>query len=102
VRDRDMLTLENNQKTTVSQSRHSPTLRTIQMIESTIKESDDYLLKAELLRKLPKKIMYPIFHDALEYLKRTNQIIYDNDNRIVWVSADNIKLKSLLRESIPV
>jgi len=72
------------------------------MIEETIKTSDDYLLKSELWRALPKKVMYQTLNTVLNYLEKSNKIIYDCDNRIIWVSPDNPQIKKLLSDSIRV
>ena len=85
-----------------NKSFHSPRLNTIMMIEETIKTSDDYLLKSELWRALPKKVMYQTLNTVLNYLEKSNKIIYDHDNRIIWVSPDNPQIKKLLSDSIRV
>ena len=81
---------------------HYPRLDTIMMVEETIKNSDDYLLKSELSRRLPKKMMYQTLNLVLKYLEDSNKIIYDSDDRIVWVAADNPRIKKLLKESVQV
>ena len=81
---------------------HYPRLDTILMIEETLKKSNDYLLKSELVRKLPKKVMYQTLKLVLDYLEKSNKITYDSDKRIIWIAADNPKLKTLLKTSVHV
>jgi len=79
---------------------HMPRLDTIKMVEDTIKELDYYPTKNQLWRALPKMVMWQTFNTIIDYLKDSNKIIIDK-GEIVWVFADNPKLKKLLRESIP-
>jgi len=78
---------------------HEPKLDTILMVEKAIKDAVEYLSRMELWRSLPRKIQYQTFKRILEYLEASNKIVF-NDGRIVWVAADNPKLKKLLEESV--
>ena len=78
---------------------HYPRLDTVMMIEDAIRGAKEYPTKAELLRRLPKKVMYQTFNLVLEYLQRSNKIIVTKDGKIVWVFADSKKLRRLLAES---
>ncbi len=78
---------------------HYPRLDTVMMIEDAIQSAKEYPTKAELLRHLPKKVMYQTFNLILDYLQRSNKIIVTKDGRIIWVFADTPKLKRLLTES---
>ena len=69
------------------------------MIEDAIRDAKEYPTKAELLRGLPKKVMYQTFNLVLEYLQRSNKIIVTKDGRIAWVFADSEKLRRFLAES---
>lgn len=77
---------------------HYPRLDTVMMIEDAIRSAKEYPTKAELLRHLPKKVMYQTFNLVLEYLQRSNKIIVTKDGGIVWVFADSEKLRRLLAE----
>lgn len=78
---------------------HVPRLDTIMMIEDAIEKAREFPTKVELLRKLPRKVMYQTFNLVLEYLQYSNKIIVTKDGRIVWVFEDNEKLRSLIAES---
>ena len=80
---------------------HEPQLDTILMVEKAIKEAEEYPSRMELWRSLPRKIQYQTFKRILEYLEASNKIVF-NKGRIVWVAADNPKLKRLLEESVKV
>jgi hypothetical protein len=79
---------------------HSPTLETILMVESAIKESDIPPSKVQLWRSLPRKMMYQTFLGVLRYLEASNKILFDRKGRIVWVAVDNPKLEALLKASV--
>jgi len=78
---------------------HEPQLDTILMVENAIREAKEYPTKMALLKSLPKQIQYQTFNRILEYLKSSNKIVFDG-RRIIWVFADNPKLKSLLEDSV--
>jgi len=80
---------------------HEPKLDTILMVEKAIKDAVEYPSRMELWRSLPRKIQYQTFKRILEYLEASNKIVF-NDGRIVWVAADNPKLKKLLEESVKI
>ncbi|MBU0591131.1 hypothetical protein KKF81_05460 [Candidatus Micrarchaeota archaeon] len=65
---------------------HYPRLDTVLMVEETIKKAKEYPTKAELLKALPKQIMYQTFLLILDYLEKSNKIIIDKkDGKIVWI-----------------
>lgn len=80
---------------------HEPQLDTILMVEKAIKDSVEYPGRMELWRSLPRKIQYQTFKRILEYLEASNKIVF-NKGRIVWVAADNPKLKTLLEKSVRI
>jgi len=80
---------------------HEPQLDTILMVEKAIRDAQKYPSRMELWRSLPRKIQYQTFKRILEYLEASNKIVFNN-GRIVWVAADNPKLKRLLEQSVKV
>jgi len=80
---------------------HEPQLDTILMVEKAIRDAQEYPSRMELWRSLPRKIQYQTFKRILEYLEASNKIVF-NRGRVVWVAADNPKLKRLLEESVKV
>ena len=71
------------------------------MVEKAILDAEENPSRMELWRSLPRKIQYQTFKRVLEYLEASNKIIFD-ERRIVWVAADNQKLKKLLEESVRI
>ena len=80
---------------------HMPRLDTVLMVEETIKKLDFCPTKNQLWRALPKMIMWQTFNVILEYLIDSHKIIIDKNEKIVWIFADNEKLRKLLKNSIP-
>lgn len=81
---------------------HLPRLDTVLMIEDAIRDAETYPKRTELWRSLPRKTMYQTFSIVLKYLKASNKIIFDKDGRIVWIAADNPKLRRALVEGLRV
>ena len=85
----------------VSRVLHEPNLDTILMVEKAVKEAEDHPTRMQLWKSLPRKTQYQTFRRILEYLEASNKIVF-NDKRIVWVAADNPKLKRLLETAVKV
>ncbi len=62
-----------------------PRLDTVLMIENAIQEAEEYPTKAELLRSLPKKVMYQTFNLVLDYLEYSGKIHVSKDGKIIWI-----------------
>lgn len=62
-----------------------PRLDTVLMVEEAIQKAEEYPTKAELLRSLPKKIMYQTFNLILDYLEYSGKIHIDKDGTIIWI-----------------
>jgi hypothetical protein len=78
---------------------HEPRLDTILMVEKAIIESDDYQIKTQLWKSLPKKMQYQTFKRVLDYLEAPSKIIYD-DGEIIYVYPHSEKLKELIRSAV--
>lgn len=80
-------------------SSHMPRLDTIQMVEEIISDKKEFSSKNKLWRALPKQVQYPTLLTILNYLEKSNKIMYDKEGTILWIFEDNPKLKKLHRES---
>ena len=80
---------------------HYPKLDTILMVEKAIQCSDDYPTRMELWNSLPKKVQYQTFKLILRYLEDSNKIIFNND-KVIWIFANNKKLNELINNSISI
>jgi len=80
---------------------HYPKLDSILMLEKAIQESDDYPTRMELWKSLPKQMQYQTFKLILDYLERSNKIMFEED-KIIWIFANNKKLNELIQEAVRV
>ncbi len=78
---------------------HYPKLDTILMVEKAILDSEDHPTRMQLWENLPKQMQYQTFKLILEYLEKSNKIMFDND-KIIWIFANNKKLNKLIQEAI--
>ena len=79
---------------------HSPTLRTIKMVESTLKNMDESLITvAGLKRILPKKVNHNTLIEILDYLHKGRKIDFDVHG-IVWIENNSPKMQAALRKAI--
>jgi hypothetical protein len=80
---------------------HYPRLDTVLMVEDAIKNARDYPKRTELWKTLPKKVMYQTYKIVVDYLIDSRKVMLTKDDKLVWVFADNEKLKKLIAESVP-
>ena len=78
---------------------HYPKLDSILMVERTIQESEDYPTRIELWRNLPKQMQYQTFKLILDYLEKSNKILFEED-KIIWIFPDNKKLNELIQGAV--
>tara|TARA_B100001971_G_C18129356_1_gene503937 strand:+ start:482 stop:739 length:258 start_codon:yes stop_codon:yes gene_type:complete len=78
---------------------HYPKLDSILMVEKAIQEFDDYPTRMELWKSLPKQMQYQTFKLILDYLERSNKIMFEED-KIMWIFANNKRLNELIQGAI--
>jgi len=54
---------------------HYPSLKTVLMVEDTLKKANKLLTREELKKKLPKKIMHQTLNIILKYLEDGGKIL---------------------------
>ena len=77
-----------------------PRLDTVLMVEEAIQKAKEYPSKAELLRNLPKKIMYQTFNTIIDYLEYSGKIYTDKDGAIVWIWNPGLVKKYMARPGL--
>ena len=90
-----------NKRKTMMNVLHYPKLDSILMVEKTIQKSKDYPTRMELWKKLPKQMQYQTFKLILDYLEKSNKIVFEED-KIIWIFANNKKLNKLIQEAVRV
>ncbi len=88
------------QPTLQSKSTHTPTLRTIQMIEDVLAKQKEFSSRNKLSRALPKQIQPKTIDAVLNYLEKSNKIMRDKTGALLWIFAANSpKLMKLHKRS---
>jgi len=76
---------------------HYPRLDTVLMVEDAIKNAKDYPSRMQLWKSLPKQTQYQTLQVILEYLEKSNKIIFTKDNKIMWIGT-NPKLEAAIKK----
>jgi len=63
----------------------SPTLETVLMVEKTIEKNSGKFNRTELWKNLPRKVMWQTFLVILDFLEKSNKIVFDKEEKIVWI-----------------
>lgn len=74
---------------------HYPSLKTMLMIERTLREADFMIDREELKRRLPVKIMHQTLNLILRYLEERGMII-DSHKGILWIYNPSPKLRKAI------
>ncbi|MFH0752592.1 MAG: hypothetical protein V1914_03240 [archaeon] len=79
---------------------HSPTLNTVIMVETTLKNMENSIMTIpELKRKLPKKVNHNTLMTILEYLEKSNKILMSVKGIIYTHTSPRI-FKKMMAEGI--
>ncbi|MEK6932860.1 MAG: hypothetical protein AABW56_03650 [Nanoarchaeota archaeon] len=82
--------------------KHAPTLNTVLMVEDTLKKMNESAIKiSELKRRLPKQINHNTLMTILEYLERSNKILFGLKG-ITWIHNTNKNLRKAIAEGLEV
>lgn len=80
---------------------HYPSLKTVLMVEDTLKNADELMSREELKEKLPKKIMHQTLNVILEYLEDSGKIM-DGRKGIIWIYSPGRKLEKAVSEGVEI
>ena len=78
---------------------HYPSLKTVLMVEDTLKKANNLLTREALKKKLPKKIMHQTLNLILNYLEEGGKIL-DGRKGILWIYNSSPKLAKAIREGV--
>jgi hypothetical protein len=79
---------------------HDPRLASVEMVEDVLKKHHEFSSKSALQRALPKTIQTQTFNRILNYLEKSNKIIFTKDRAVVWIFSDDPKLKKVWRKAV--
>ncbi len=77
---------------------HYPSLRTMLMVERTLRGADTMIDREELKRRLPSKVMHQTLNLILKYLEEKGMII-DSHKGILWVYNPSPKLRKAIENA---
>lgn len=63
---------------------HNPQLNTIVMIQDAIKKHNGDYTVTQLWKNLDKKVMYPTYKKAIEYLIDSRKVVVKN-KKLIWI-----------------
>lgn len=86
----------------VMEKGHDPRLASIEMVEDILKKHHEFASKSALQRALPRTIQTQTFNRILNYLEKSNKIIFTKDRAVVWIFSSDVKLKKIWQESTPL
>ena len=81
---------------TYKQIIHYPNLKTILLIEKTLKNAETLINREDLKRKLPVKIMHQTLNLILKYLEERGMIL-DGHKGILWIYNPSPKLRKAIQ-----
>ena len=78
---------------------HSPTLKTIKMVEDILKNLEFYTIKfSELKRQLPKQVNHNTLKEIIRYLEQSGKV-YVHIDGITWIYNPSKKLKKAIENA---
>ena len=81
---------------------HSPTLNTVLMVEETLKNMEESVIKiADLKKRLPKQVNHNTLMQILEYLEESNKIAVSLKG-ITWIHNNNTNLRKAINEGLEI
>ncbi len=78
---------------------HYPNLKTVLMVEEVLKKANNPMMREELKKKLPHKIMHQTLNVILTYLEESGKII-DGRKGIIWIYNPSKKLDKAIRQGL--
>jgi hypothetical protein len=80
---------------------HYPSLKTVLMVEETLKEAKELMNREELKKKLPTKIMHQTLNIVIKYLEDSGKVM-DGRKGILWIYNPSPKLEKAINEGVEV
>ncbi len=74
---------------------HYPSLKTLLMVEKTLRNSEVAISREELKRRMPTKVMHQTLNVVLDYLEKRGMIL-DGEKGLLWIYNPSPKLKKAI------
>lgn len=75
---------------------HYPNLRTVLMVEDTLKKANKLMSREQLKKKLPTQVMHQTLNVILVYLEDSGKII-DGRKGILWIHNPSPTLEKAIK-----
>lgn len=86
-------------KKTNTQLIHYPSLKTVLMVEKTLKKANNPLTREQLKKMLPTQVMHQTLNVILQYLEESGKIL-DARRGILWIYNPSKKLDDAINRGI--
>jgi hypothetical protein len=80
---------------------HYPSLKTVLMVEETLKKANGLMNREQLKKKMPTKVMHQTLNIVLEYLAESGKIL-DGRKGILWIYNPSTKLDKAIAEGVEI
>ena len=80
---------------------HYPSLKTVLMVEATLKNAHKPVSREGIKKMLPTKVMHQTLNVILKYLEESGKIL-DGRKGIVWIYNPSPKLDKAIKEGVSV
>lgn len=78
---------------------HSPTLKTVVMIENVLKNAGELMTIANIKRALPRKVMHNTLLQILDYLQLSGKVVIGTKG-ILWIFTEQAELEKLKKAGL--
>jgi len=85
----------------MAQALHSPRLKTVIMVEETLKKAGELVKLAELKRLLPRKVMHGTLIQILDYLQESGKILIGTKG-ILYTYMPREQMEKMVRDGYEV
>ena len=84
----------------MTQEKHMPTLNTVLMVETVLRNAKDSVITIpEIKKALPKQVNHNTLMTILEYLEASNKIAVSLKG-ITWIHNDNPRLRKAINKGL--
>jgi len=80
---------------------HYPSLKTVLMVEETLKKANGLINREQLKKKMPTQVMHQTLNIVLEYLAESGKIL-DGRKGILWIYNPSTKLDKAIAEGVEI
>lgn len=80
---------------------HFPSLKTVLMVEDTLKSANRLMTREQLKKALPTQVMHQTLNLILRYLEESGKIL-DDRKGIIWIYNPSPKLDKAIKEGVSV